>query len=296
MVSTALQILINGILLGGIYALISMGLALIVGVMKVINFAHGEFLMLTMYFSYWLYYFWGVNPYLSLVFLIPIFFVIGLLVQKGLIQRLIGDTDLAQIFATVGLSIAMQNGALFLWTADFRGVHTALGVESLNIFGYLISYSRLLILAVTLLVMFGLLIFLKKTFMGKAMRATAQNRRAAWLMGINVNRVYMVAFGIGSVCVAIAGAMLIPIYSVFPTVGTYFVIIAFVVVVLGGMGDIVGTFFAGLIIGLIETVGGYFLAPRLGALCVFIFFVLILLFRPAGIRITWKGKLAYDQD
>jgi branched-chain amino acid transport system permease protein len=290
MLTTALQVCSNGILLGGIYALISMGLTLIFGVMNVVNFAHGEFLMISMYMAFWLYYFLGIHPYVSLVIVIPAMFFIGLLTQKGLIQRLIGAGHFAQIFVTVGLIIALQNGALFFWTADFRGVHTEIGKYALNIGGCLISTSRVLILAVSILVMVGLLVFLKKTYIGRAMRATSQNGRAAWLMGINVNQIYMIAFGIGSLCVGVAGAMLMPVYSVFPTVGSYFVLVAFVVVVLGGMGDIVGAFVAGIIVGLIETIGGYVLAPRLGVLCVFILFVLILLFMPSGIKIKARAK------
>jgi len=288
--TAALQIIFNGILLGGIYALISMGLTLIFGVMKVVNFAHGEFLMLAMYGSFWLQFYLGVHPYLSVVFIIPAAFVVGLLVQKGLIQRLVGSTDFAQIFATVGLMIVLQNGALLLWTADFRSFPSESASESFRLLGCLISQSRLIILFVAVLVMAGLLLFLKTTHIGRAMRATSQNGTAAWLMGINVNRVYMVAFGLGTVCVGIAGAMLMPVYSVFPTVGTYFVLVAFVVVVLGGMGDIVGAFAAGIIVGLIETIGGYLLAPRLGVLCVFVLFVLILLFLPSGIRFKKRSS------
>ena len=261
-----------------------MGLTLIFGVMKVVNFAHGEFLMLAMYCSFWLQYYLGVHPYLSVVFIVPAAFIVGLLVQKGLIQRLVGSTDFAQIFATVGLMIVLQNGALLLWSADFRNFQGASAAESINFAGCLISQSRLIILGVAVLVMTALLLFLKKTHIGRAMRATSQNGTAAWLMGINVNRVYMVAFGLGTVCVGIAGAMLLPVYSVFPTVGSYFVLIAFVVVVLGGMGDIVGAFVAGIVVGVIETVGGYLLAPRLGVLCVFVLFILILLFLPSGIQ------------
>lgn len=287
----AMQLILNGILLGGVYALISMGLTLIFGVMKVVNFAHGEFLMLAMYCSFWLQYYLGVHPYFSVVFIIPAAFVVGLLIQKGLIQRLVGSTDFAQIFATVGLMIVLQNGALLLWTADFRNFSGDSAAESFRIAGVLVSQSRLVILVVAVLVMTGLMLFLKKTHIGRAMRATSENGTAAWLMGINVNRVYMIAFGLGTVCVGIAGAMLMPVYSVFPTVGTYFVLISFVVVVLGGMGDIVGAFLAGIIVGLIETVGGYLLAPRLGVLCVFVLFVLILLFLPSGIRFRKRSNI-----
>jgi len=285
MLASVLQVVYNGVLLGGIYALISMGLTLIFGVMNVVNFAHGEFLMISMYMAFWLYHFFGIHPYVSLVLIMPAMFIIGLITQKGLIQRLIEAGHFAQIFATVGLGMVLQNGALFLWTADFRGVYTEIGAHSLNVGGGRLSTSRVLALIAAILVMVGLLVFLKKTRIGLAMRAISQNGRAAWLMGINVNQVYMIAFGIGSLCVGVAGAMLIPVYSVFPTVGSYFVLIAFVVVVLGGMGDIVGAFVSGIIIGLIETVGGYVMAPRLGVLCVFVLFVVILLFMPSGIRV-----------
>lgn len=285
-----LQIVFNGILLGGIYALISMGLTLIFGVMNVVNFAHGEFLMISMYMAFWLHYFWGIHPYVSLVVVIPAMFMIGLITQKGLVQRLVEAGHFAQVFVTVGLGMALQNGALFLWSADFRGVHTEIAVQSFNVAGCKVSMSRFVVLAISVLVMLGLLIFLKRTRTGMAMRATSQNRRAAWLMGINVNRIYVLAFGMGSLCVGIAGSMLVPVYSVFPTVGSYFVLIAFVVVVLGGMGDLIGAFIAGIIVGLIETIGGYLIAPRLGALCVFILFVLILLLMPSGIKFRMQSK------
>jgi branched-chain amino acid transport system permease protein len=289
MFDNILQVLFNGVLLGGVYALISMGLTLIFGVMNVVNFAHGEFLMVSMYMAFWLYHFFGIHPYVSLAFIMPAMFIIGLVTQKALIQRLIEAGHFAQIFATVGLGMVLQNGALFLWAADFRGVHTEIASHSVNFGGYLVSSSRALSLIAAIFVMVGLLIFLKKTRIGLAMRATSQNGRAAWLMGINVNQVYMIAFGIGSLCVGVAGAMLIPIYSVFPTVGNYFSLIAFVVVVLGGMGDIPGAFVSGIIIGIIETMGSYVLAPRLGVLCVFVLFVLILLFLPSGIRVKFRN-------
>lgn len=290
MLVNALQIVSNGVLLGGIYALISMGLTLIFGVMNLVNFAHGEFLMISMYISFWAHYFWGIHPYVSLLITIPAMFVFGLVTEKGLMQRLVEAGHFAQVFVTVGLVMVLQNGALFLWTADFRGIHTEIGARSFSLAGAHLSTSRVLVLFVAILVMLGLLVFLKKTRTGLAMRATSQNGKAAWLMGINIHQVYMIAFGIGSLCVGIAGSMLLPIYSVFPTVGSYFVLIAFVVVVLGGMGDIVGAFIAGILIGLIEAIGSYILAPRLGVLCVFVLFVLILLFKPSGIRFKFKAE------
>lgn len=280
---TIFQLFINGIMVGGIYGLISMGLTLIFGVMKIVNFAHGEFLMLSMYCTFWFFHLLGIPPYLSVFIVVPLMFVIGLITQRGLIQRLIDAPDITQIFVTVGLSIALQNGILFLWSADYRGVKIPMATESLVIGGMMFSLSRLIVFGVTVAVMFFLLLFLKNTSLGKAMRATSQNWKASWLMGVNIHKIYLLAFAIGSSCVGLAGAMIMPIYSVFPTVGSFFVLVAFVVVVLGGMGDIVGAFLAGLIVGLVETFSGFFLAPALGPMVVFVFFVLILLFKPSGL-------------
>jgi len=277
------QLFFNGLMLGGIYGLISMGLTLTFGVMKIVNFAHGEFLMLGMYGAFWLFHLLGIHPYLSIVVMIPMMFAIGLLVQRGLIQKLIDAPGITQIFVTVGLSMALQNGVLYLWSADYRGVKIPIATKSLGIGGATLSLSRLIAFGVTVAVVIFLLLFLKKTSLGKAMRATSQNWKAAWLMGVNIRKVYLIAFAMGSCLMGLAGSMMIPIYPVFPTVGSNFILITFVVVVLGGMGDILGAFFAGLIVGLVETVSGFFLAPALGPLVVFIFFVLILLFKPSGL-------------
>ena len=276
-------------MVGGIYGLISMGLTLIFGVMKIINFAHGEFFMLSMYGTFWLFHLLGIHPYLSVFLMVPIMFAIGLVTQRGLIQRLIDAPDIAQIFVTVGLSIALQNGVLFAWSADYRGIKIPFATKSLLLGGMNFSLSRLLVFGVTVGVMLFFLLFLKRTSLGRAMRATSQNWKAAWLMGVNIHKIYLIAFAIGSSCVGLAGAMIIPIYSVFPTVGSYFVLVAFVVVVLGGMGDIMGAFLAGLIVGLVETFSGFFLAPQLGPMVVFVFFVLILLFKPSGLM----GKMQF---
>lgn len=277
------QLFFNGLMLGGIYGLISMGLTLTFGVMKIVNFAHGEFLMLGMYGAFWLFHLLGIHPYLSIVVMIPMMFAIGLLVQRGLIQKLIDAPGITQIFVTVGLSMALQNGVLYLWSADYRGVKIPIATKSLGIGGATLSLSRLIVFGVTVAVVIFLLLFLKKTSLGKAMRATSQNWKAAWLMGVNIRKVYLIAFAMGSCLMGLAGSMMIPIYPVFPTVGSNFILITFVVVVLGGMGDILGAFFAGLIVGLVETVSGFFLAPALGPLVVFTFFVLILLFKPSGL-------------
>ncbi|MGA2226684.1 MAG: branched-chain amino acid ABC transporter permease, partial [Syntrophobacteraceae bacterium] len=178
-----LQVFINGVMLGGIYGLISMGLTLTFGVMKIVNFAHGEFLMLGMYGAFWLFYFLGLSPYLSILVVVPVMFLFGLLIQRGLIQRLIDATGITQIFVTVGLSMVLQNAVLYMWSADYRGVKIPIGTMSLRIGDITISLSRLIVFLATLAIVIFLLLFLKKTSLGKAMRATSQNWRAAWLMG-----------------------------------------------------------------------------------------------------------------
>jgi branched-chain amino acid transport system permease protein len=283
MSTTVIQLIINGLLLGGIYALISIGLTLIFGVVEIINFAHGEFLMLSMYGSYWLFQLYGVDPYVSLLMVIPTFFLIGWAVQRIIIQPIIDAPPLNQIFATVGVSLVLQNVALFLWKADYRTVRTAYSGLSLKTAGLMISFPRLVAFFLALALIAGLLTFLKRTYTGKAIRAIAQQRRAAMLMGIDINRMYKVAFGIGIACVGAAGAMLIPIYYTFPTVGGLFVLIAFVVVILGGYNSLIGALVGGLIIGVVEAFSGFFLSPHLKEAVYFVIFILILLFRPTGL-------------
>ncbi len=283
MLETIAQLIINVLLLGGIYSLISVGLTLIFGVLEIINFAHGEFLMLGMYASFWLFQLLGVDPYLGLLIVIPSFFLVGLVVQRIIIQPIIDAPPLNQIFATVGLSIVLQNAALFFWKADYRTVRTDYSSLVLKAGDLMISFPRLVAFVLALTMIAALLIFLKKTYTGKAITALAQQRRAAMLMGININRTYQIAFGIGIACVGAAGAMLIPIYYAFPTVGALFVLIAFVVVILGGYNSLVGALVGGLIIGLVEAFSGFFLSPHLKEAVYFVIFILILLFRPTGL-------------
>lgn len=283
MLTIVIQLIINGLLLGGIYALISIGLTLIFGVLEIINFAHGEFLMLSMYASYWLFQLLGVDPYLSLLVVIPMFFLVGLAVQRVIIQPIIDAPPLNQIFVTVGLSLVLQNVALLFWKADYRTVRTIYSTLCLKTGGLMISFPRLVAFVLALAIISILLIFLKRTYTGKAIRALAQERRAAMLMGINIYRTYQIAFGIGIACVGAAGAMLIPIYYAFPTVGALFVLIAFVVVILGGYNSLVGALIGGLIIGVVEAFSGFFLSSHLKEAIYFVIFILILLLRPTGL-------------
>jgi branched-chain amino acid transport system permease protein len=278
-----LQIIVNGLLLGGIYALISIGLTLIFGVVRVINFAHGEFLMLSMYVAYFSYFFLGLNPYLSLIINVPLMFVLGVATDQLIIRPLRNAPSYMQIFATVGLSIVLLNSALFLFTGDYQSINMPFAKKTLVLGGIALSYSRLVIFFSALVVSIGLYLFLQKTDMGKQIRAIAQDRMAAQLMGINLNRVYMVTFGIGSALVAIAGGLIMPVYYVFPSVGVYFVLTAFVVVVLGGMGNMVGALIGGIIIGVTDSLSGYYIDPSLKEVVYFIIFLIVLLVKPSGL-------------
>ena len=283
MLLNILQLLVNGILHGGIYALISIGLTMIWGVMQIVNFAHGEFLMLGMYGSFWLFALYGVDPYLALLLIAPGLFLLGVITQRTVISPILDAPHAAQIFATVGLSIVLQNLALFAWKGDYRNIRLETSISNVKVMGLVISFPRLMAFLITLGLVIALFLFLKKTYVGKALRATADNKRSAQLMGINVNRLYYLALGIGTACVGVAGGILMPMYSAFPTVGAYFSLTAFVVVVLGGMGSMAGAFVGGLIIGVVEAFSGFFLAPALKEVVYFLVFVLILVFKPSGL-------------
>jgi branched-chain amino acid transport system permease protein len=283
------QMFISGILMGGIYALVSIGLTLIFGVMNVVNFAHGEFLMISMYLTFWLFHFLHLDPYLSIFFVMPALYIVGVCTHKLIMQHLVDKEHYTQIFATVGLSIAMANAALFLWKADYRMVKTSYTTSVMVVGDLVISYPRLVSFLVALSITAALFLFLKHTYLGKAIRATAQDSQGAKLMGVNIQKIYGFTLGIGSACVGVAGALLMPIYYAFPMVGLHFVLVAFVCVVLGGMGNIAGAFFGGLVIGLVEAFSGFFIAPELKEAVYFVIFILVLLIKPSGLFGLMRG-------
>ncbi|MEI3606639.1 branched-chain amino acid ABC transporter permease [Pseudogracilibacillus sp. SE30717A] len=284
------QTIISGLMIGGIYALISMGLNLILGVVRIINFAHGEYLMIAMYASFLLYSTLGLDPYSSAIIVIILLFLIGLATQKLVIEPILDTPASTKIFVTLGLSIALQNLALMLFNANHRTVHTAYQSKLINIGGITMSLPNIVAFISAIVIAIALYFFLQKTMVGKAIRAVAMQRDAAYLVGINVKRIYILAFGIGTALVGLAGSMLMPIYSVYPTIGTTFVLIAFVVVVLGGMGSMFGAFYGGLFIGVVEALSGLLISPGLKEAIYFIIFILVLLVRPAGIFSRGKGS------
>jgi len=278
-----LQLVISGLLIGGVYALISIGLTLIFGVMRIVNFAHGEFLMIAMFASFWILQYTGMSPYMSLPLVALLLFVFGALTYILIIRRTVGSPMVVQIFATVGLGLLMQNTALVLWSGDFRMVHTAAASAVLKFAGIQVSYSLLIASVAAILIALVLFAFVAWTYPGRAIRSTVQDRMAAQLMGVNIDRVYLLTFALGSALVGIAGALLAPAYPIFPAVGTNFGLASFVVVVLGGMGSMYGALLGGLLIGLVETLSGFFIDAALKQAVYFIVFILVLVFRPAGL-------------
>jgi len=281
--SLILQALVNGVLMGSIYALVGIGLALIFGVMNIVNFAHGSLMMAAMYLSYWLFVSLKVDPYLSMLATVPFLFFFGLLIQRWLIERVIDAKHSIQILLTVGLSLFLDNLALALFTPDFRAISVSYQTASLVLGGIIISYPQLIAFLLALGLTFALYLFIKKTMTGKAIRATSVEKEGAILVGINSQRIHYLTFGIGSACVGAAGAAVLPFFYCSPNVGYAFVIPAFVVVVLGGMGNFWATLVGGLIVGVAESLGAIFVPGSLKQMVMFIIFVLVLFFKPRGL-------------
>lgn len=277
------QLLVNGLLLGGAYTIISLGLTLIFGVVQVVNFAHGEFLMIGMYLIYLLASHFGIHPYVGIVPVAIILFALGALTQKLLIEPLLNAGEEIQIFATVALSILFLNLALIIFGADVFSVQGQVGRGLVDMGPISVVSGQVITFIVAIVLAVLLHLFMHRTYLGRALRAVAQHRYAAALMGVNVKFVYVIAFGLGSAFVGVAAGLLSPQYPVFPTVGTYFVLTAFVIVVLGGMGNLYGAVAGSMIIGVVDTMAGYYIAPDLKEVVYFVIFLLILALRPSGL-------------
>jgi branched-chain amino acid transport system permease protein len=278
-----LQSLISGILIGGVYALIGIGLTIIFGVMRVINFAHGDLLMLGMYATYYLFTLFHVDPFLSIIFTMPLMFLFGALLQKVVINRVLGALPQNQILLTIGLGLIMSNSVMLAFTSDYKILSTTYSSSSVSVWGISISLPLTVSFAITAVITALLYWFLLKTDTGQAIRATAQDREAARLMGINVSRMSIIAFGLGSALAATAGALISPTYYIFPQVGNIFTLKAFVITVLGGMGSVVGATLGGVLIGVAESVGGVYFGSGWKEVIVFVLFLLVLLFKPSGL-------------
>lgn len=284
MVVVYLQALISGLLIGGVFSLISVGLTLTFGVMKIKNFAHGDFLIVGMYFAFFCYTLLGLDPYLSALLGVPIFFGLGWILQKFLFRPILDAPETIKILITVGISLCLQNIAVFFFSPDFQTVRVAYGSNTIDFFGARISLTRLAATALAIVIVVSLYQFLMRTRTGCAIRACAEDGDGARAVGIDIDRIYMIALGISTVCVCVAGAMMTPFFYISPTVGVSFTLTAFVVVVLGGLGNLKGALVGGLIIGVVESFGEILMPEAaLKQVATFTIFTLILLFRPNGL-------------
>jgi branched-chain amino acid transport system permease protein len=285
--SILLSALLNGLTTGAVYALIALGLTLIYGVLHIINFAHGASLMMALYGVYALKERWGVDPYVALPFMVPAMFVLGYGMQRLIINRASHGKDENILLVTLGLSIVMENLALLFFKSDTRTIDTAytlstvaIGPEAVQV---MVSLPKLVAFAGALVVSALLIVILQRTDLGRAIRAVAKEKQGARLMGIDVEHVYAMCFGLGLACLGAAACFLLPAYYVNPQVGNGFVLVAFTVVVLGGMGSFAGALLGGLLIGVVESFGGLFLGESLGQVGIFVIFIAVLLLRPQGL-------------
>lgn len=286
-----LQTLITGILTGGLYALIGIGLNMVFGVMRVVNFAHGALVMVSMYLTWLIFTHLGIDPFLALFITLPVMFLFGIVVQRLFIEHILSAAELNQILLTEGLGLILVNTALLLFTANYQLINPpgALYNDVLRIAGIVLDYKRIVAFIIALILTGALFWFLTRTDTGKSMRATAQDREAARLMGINVRRIGELAMGIGVAMAGAAGTLLVPIYQrVEPFIGNPFTLRAFVVVVLGGMGSITGATVGGVVLGIVEAFAGVYNPDFLGGatnapVYGFLIFLLILLFKPSGL-------------
>lgn len=277
------QLVVSTILLGGLYALIAVGLTLIFGVMRVVNFAHGEFLMFAMYAAFWAFTLWRFDPYLTLFASLPLFFAVGWVSYRVVMRPVIHASHNAQVFTTVGLSILLQNLALVLFTADAQFLRTDYYSQVLRLGGAVFNLAQTVAFVIAVLATAALFAFLRWSYTGKIMRATAQDPQVASLMGIDTGRIYALTWAVGIVCVGAAGVLLAPIYPVYPTAGLQFVLIAYIAVVLGGLGNMAGALIAALLIAAVEVVASYTIGTAWKEVLYLVLFILVLIVRPAGL-------------
>ena len=274
---------INGLLMGGIYTLVASGLTLIYGVLHIINFAHGSMLMLAMFAVYFLLTKAGIDPYLALFVMVPGMYGLGYLLYRYMIGKLSLGRDENILLITLGLSILIENLALMFFKGDTRTISVAYSDKMVELGPLLVSLPKI-ISFVAAMVLCGVLgLWMQRSDTGKAIRAVAKERMGARLVGIDVDRVFAVSYGIGLATLGAAACLLMPIFYVSPTIGHVFVIVAFTVVVLGGMGSFLGAVVGGLLVGLTESFGGLFLGESLGQIGISLIFILILLLRPSGL-------------
>jgi branched-chain amino acid transport system permease protein len=275
--------LANGLLIGAVYALIALGLTLVYGVLHIINFAHGATLTAAMFAVLIAHNLGGIDPYLAIPVLTPLFFALGYATQRLVINPASHGDDSNSLLVTLGLSIIIENALLAIFRSDTRSIDVPYAFSSIEIGNLFLSLPRLIAFGGAFAVSLALWLVLARTDTGKAIRAVAREKAGATLAGIDVDHIYAVTFGLSAACLAIAACLLMPTYLVNPRIGNGFVLVAFTIVVLGGMGSIAGALTGGLFIGVVESLSGLYFGESLGQIGIFLIFILVLLFRPTGL-------------
>ncbi len=282
-----MQTLVSGFLKGGLYALIGIGMTLIMGVMGIINLAHGQLMMVSMYITYSLFALFGVDPYVSLAVSVPAIFILGVAIQKFFLNPLMKiDTILPenQVLMTVGIGMALTEIMRFIFTSDYKSIQTSYSKTTLLMGNISFSLPLLIDFFIAVILTGALFYFLKHTDTGRSIRATAQDRDAAILMGVNAERITSITFGLGAGLVAAAGTMLMPVFYLFPDIGGPFTRKAFVICILGGLGSSVGAIFGGITLGLVEAFGATYIGMEFADMIGLIIFFLVLLVLPGGLK------------
>jgi branched-chain amino acid transport system permease protein len=279
------QVVISGLLAGSLYAMVALGLGLIFGVMRVLNVAHGPLLMLGAYTTFWLFHWFGLNPYLSLLVSMPTLFLVGVVLQRTLVTRVVNAPELSSLLLTFGVSIALVNLAQLAFTSDLRAVEYLTGSFGLGPFAF--SKSRVIACGFAIAITVGAFLFLQKTRLGKALRAVSQSREVAQVCGINVERIHVLAFGIASALAAAGGSLVAVMVAIQPEMGGIYTFKSFLVIVLGGAGNYPGALLGGLLLGLVEQLSSLFLTTQVNEAVAYVLLVLVLLIRPTGLL---KGR------
>jgi branched-chain amino acid transport system permease protein len=274
---------LNGLMTGAVYALVALGLTLIYGVLHIINFAHGALLTAAMFAAFFAYKLLGLDPYTAAIFLTPLFFLLGYGLQHFIIGPAAHGEDRNILLVTLGLAVVIENALLYAFRADTRTINLPYAFDVVEVGTAFLAVPRVIAFAVVVVVALSLWLIMQWTDTGKAIRAVAKEKLGAELSGIDVAHIYAVTFGLGTACLAIAACLLIPTYYVNPSAGNAFVLIAFTIVVLGGMGSVAGALIGGLFVGVVESLSSLYLGESLGQIGIFVMFILVLLFRPNGL-------------
>lgn len=283
MLSLVPQIVVDGLLLGAVYAIVAVGLTMVFGVMRIINFAHGDFLMVGMYLTYVAALRLGLDPYLSLLLVLPVITLFAAAVYRLLIRPILGTAEHNQVVVTLGLSLILQNIALVMFSADLHTVPSRIAASKFHLGSVIVRTPSAIAAAASIMTCIALYSFLRYTDLGRRIRATAEDRDAASLCGVSVDRTYLIAFCIGTGLLGLVAPLLAPFLYVAPSLGINFTLNAFIVVVLGSIGSFFGALAGGLLIGVVESLGGLVTSGSMPYLLSYAVFVLVLLFRPAGL-------------